>query len=306
MKKIKILLAGDYRGIDMRLEVYPGLVALGYDVEDLGIAHGSPMDYVDISKILARRMLEEPDAFGMIICGTGQGVSIALNRYAHMRAIVSRTNDDAAQGREKLNANTLCIGCRNNTVEEALAMMQAMTGQRFREEKHGPYARKLSAVETPHAKNGVNLIVRALIVNDDHVLLTTPSAQNKNFAQGLYFLPGGHVGHNEPAQRALAREIHEEMGLHVKEFSFCGVLECSWDRKGQIYHELDLVYRADIEGLDVASPPKALDHAFHEFVWVPISRLEEITLLPQTLKPIIQTALKEKGSQAYHSQMTES
>ena len=303
MTNIKLLLAGDYRGIEMRQEILPGLEALGYDVEDLGIVPGSPMDYVDISKILARRMNEVPGAFGLIICGTGQGVSIALNRYAHMRAIVARTTDDASQGREKLNANTLCIGCKNNTIPEVLAMIQAMTSQTFRHEKHGPCARKLDAVETAHAKAGVNLIVRGVIEHEGHLLLTTPSAHNKSFAQGLYFLPGGHVDHNEGARQALAREINEEMGLEVKESAFCGVLECSWDRKGQVYHEIDLVYRLSLEGLSLAHPPKPLDHGFHEFVWMPVERLGEITLLPETLKPLIQRALGGEGTQPYYSQM---
>jgi len=133
----------------------------------------------------------------------------------------------------------------------------------------------------------VNLIVRGIIVHKDHILLTTVTEINVEFNQGLYFLPGGHVEHNEPAHDAIKREILEEMGLQVDNLLFKGVLECSWDRKGQPYHEVNFVFDLEIPNLSLSSPPRSLDHGFQKFVWVPLSKISDITILPSSLKTLI-------------------
>lgn len=116
----------------------------------------------------------------------------------------------------------------------------------------------LSSNQTVHYQNGVNLIVRAIIEYQDHILLTTTTKDNKNFDQGLFFLPGGHVEHNEPTLLALKQEIYEEMGLEFKNEQFVGALECSWNRKGSIYHEIYIIYKVQIDNLNIDFPPTAV------------------------------------------------
>ena len=94
------------------------------------------------------------------------------------------------------------------------------------------------------------------------------------------------------------------MNVSLKSASFKGALECTWNRKGSIYHELNLVYMAEINGLSLTKPPVAVDHAFHKFVWMPLNELENLSILPETLKPLIADALSGKTPN-FHSQMLE-
>jgi ribose 5-phosphate isomerase B len=298
----KIIYASDYRGIDLK----DGLVRKGYeaglDIQDIGIFKGSPVDYIDISKQLAEELRHQPDAMGVITCGSGQGVAIVLNRSTHIRACLCRTVSDAVQVREKLNANVLCLGSKNNSFEESSAIVDSFFSTPFIGGKHTNCVQKLSATPSHHASQGVNLIVRAMIIHNNHILLTTATASNRDFAPNLYFLPGGHVDYNEPCLEALKRELLEEMGIKIEQAEFKGVLECSWNRRDQIYHELNAVYLVQISGLDLKAPPPSID-CHQTFVWVPITNLQQITLLPETLKPLIRDVLNSNENPKFYSEM---
>lgn len=295
----KVIFAADYRGLERRDELVHNAIQQGLDHKDIGIPHGSPLDYIDISKQLAEELREDPEAIGVIVCGSGQGVSMALNRYTHIRASVCRTVEDAITTREKLNANVICLGSKQNTPQESIDMVEAFRVGKFKGAKHTACVQKLGTGATHHVADGVNLIVRALIVHEGHLLMTTITGENKDYAQDLHFLPGGHVDYNEPALIALKREIKEEMHLEVSDAEFKGVLECSWDKKGKPYHEINLVYQVALPDMDLEHPPKAYDSPFHDFSWVPVEKLEEIKLLPDTLKPLIKKALSNQKADFY-------
>lgn len=300
---INLILASDYRGVSLRKKLAEIKQSEGIQVKDIGIEDGSPLDYVDISKKLAEELSLHPNALGVIVCGSGQGVAIALNRYSHIRACMCRTVDDAENVKEKLNANVVCIGSKQSTVEESLAILNAFIGFPFIHGKHDVCINKLSAKSTTHSDNGANLIARAIITHKDHILLTAITKSNTDYANDLYFLPGGHVDHNEAVLDALKREIKEEMGVSLTHAEYAGVLECSWDKKGKVYHEINFVYKIQLHDLDLLNPPKAIDSVFHEFVWVPLSKINTIKILPETLKPLIVQAIESHEDQNFYSQM---
>lgn len=301
--KPKVIYASDYRGIDLREDLVKRGYNSGFEIIDLGIPKGSPLDYIDISMQLAEELRTKPEAFGVITCGSGQGAVIALNRYAHIRACACRTVDDAIQIRKKQNANVICFGSKHNTPEESAEMIEAFLNTPFVDEKYFACVKKLGSSSTNHVNEGVNLIVRAIIIHKDHILLSTPTESNRSFAKDLYFLPGGHVDYNEPGEVAIKRELLEEMNLHGESTALKGILECSWDRKGRIYHELNLVFQVEIENLRLDNPPTALDHGFQKFIWLPLEKLQEITILPEQLKPIILRAVQNKEALPFYSKM---
>lgn len=286
--KTKLFIACDYRGHDLKEQLLNNdSFNKHFDLVDLGIERGSRLDYIDISKTLAESIKLEPDAFGVMICGSGHGVAMALNRFNHIRAATCNNIIDAETVKEKLNANVICMGNKHVDCELAIEIILSFKKTIFRSQKHSECVNKLFSNQTAHHKNGVNLIVRAIIEFQDHILLTTATLENKNFDQGLFFLPGGHVEHNEPSLVALKREIFEEMGLETKDERFVGSLECSWDRKGSIYHEIDVIYKVNIDNLNLEKPPIALDHNFHQFVWKKIDEVQDLVILPHSLKTII-------------------
>ena len=284
----KLIIASDYRGVKLKEEILrSNELSNKFDFTDIGIHDGSKLDYIDISKKLSDNLLFNHDSLAIIICGSGQGVAIALNRFTHIRAATCNSIADAINAREKLNANVLCMGSKHLDLALAADIILAFNSTNFFHQKHNECVKKLSLNQTAHNEIGVNLFVRAIIEHQNHILLTTTTADNKNFDQGLFFLPGGHVEHNEATLPALRREIYEEMGLEFNNEEFIGALECSWNRKGSIYHEINIIYKVQIDKLNVDTPPIALDHKFHQFVWKKIDELPDLIILPSALKEII-------------------
>ncbi|MCC8483303.1 MAG: RpiB/LacA/LacB family sugar-phosphate isomerase [Rickettsia endosymbiont of Labidopullus appendiculatus] len=333
----KLVYASDYRGIELRKALIDQHNLSGFESEDLGIDDDSPLDYVDISRLLADRLRKTED-IGVMICGSGQEVAIALNRFTHIRAIISRSTEDSIQTivdsgevdarndgatpisnrratsddvtnfssidyRQKLNANVLCLGSQNSSLEKFQDIIEKFVTENFTGEKHTACVQKLELSQTKHIDTGINVIVRGIIIHNNHILLTTATSDNPNFPPNIFFLPGGHVEYNEPSLQALKREIWEEMNLEIDESEFAGILECSWKRKGSIYHELNIVYNIHINGLDLSHPPVAMDHKFHSFIWKPIDQIGNIVILPESLKTIIKNYVEQGSKMDIFSQI---
>lgn len=304
MEPRRILLGSDHTGVALRKELGEYLQSNGLVVIDIGIEEGSPLDYVDITKELIAELDPSAD-LAVLICGSGLGVSIAANRSSSIRAALCRNPEDARLARRQTDANVLCLGSRYITPDQAKACVDMFVQTPFKSENHTISTNKLAVTNTQHAVNGVNLIVRAIILLHDHVLLSRPTAKNKHFATDLYFLPGGHVDYNEGAISALHRELKEEMNVEATEESFIGALECSWERKGSIYHEINLVYKVEIANLTLDLPPLSTETNL-EFIWCPLNKLSEYIILPKQLALIIKECTKNTGAALFLSEMISS
>jgi len=155
----------------------------------MDISSVSPLDDMDISKQFVEELRNDPKAQGIMICESGPGVVIVLNRYSHIRACVCRTVGDAIQVRETLNANVVCLGSKHNTPSESFSIIETFCNTPFTSGKDELCVKKLDVNPTQHSNDGINLIVRAIIIHEHHILLTTATASNRDFAQNLYFLP---------------------------------------------------------------------------------------------------------------------
>ena len=121
----KLVYACDYRGIELRKILVKNHNLIDFEAEDLGIDDGSTLDYIDISRILAERLRNTND-IGVMICGSGQGVAIVLNRFIHIRAVVARSIEDSIQTRQKLNANVVCLGSKYSSFEESQNIIETI------------------------------------------------------------------------------------------------------------------------------------------------------------------------------------
>ena len=143
MRNKRIILACDYRGVELRDILLTKSKELGLDIEDIGIPAGSTLDYVDITKSLVEKLRNDPDACGVLVCGSGQGVAIYANRYNHIRATMCRTPEDAESVRSKLNANVMCLGNKYTSPEQSLECLLTFLDTPFKAERHGRCASKL-------------------------------------------------------------------------------------------------------------------------------------------------------------------
>jgi len=125
-----------------------------------------------------------------------------------------------------------------------------------------------------------HLIARAVILNDDHVLLARQKGMSNTF------LPGGHINIGESAAAALKREIDEELGLELDVEGYLGAVEAGWEDGGAEHFEINHIFKAGIKGTSSGSPPESQeDHL--EFLWSSIDDLYANDLLPHPLKKLI-------------------
>ena len=106
-KKEVILIGSDHRGYDLKLLIREHLVKLHYDVMDVGTHNKDRCDYPSVAKQLVKTMDHKK---GILICGSGFGMSITANRMKGIHAVVPRTVEECRTARQHGNVNVLCIG----------------------------------------------------------------------------------------------------------------------------------------------------------------------------------------------------
>ncbi len=109
---MKFFVASDHAGFELKRYVVEHLKQMGHNVEDLGPKDSHRVDYPDFAKILCENVLKEDKNFGILICGSGIGMSIAANRYKGIRAALCHEPYSAAMSRAHNDANVLCLGAR--------------------------------------------------------------------------------------------------------------------------------------------------------------------------------------------------
>lgn len=108
----KIAIASDHGGYDLKVLVEAYLKELGYEVDDLGPKNSDSVDYPDYGISLARAVAEEKVSRGIVICGTGIGMSIVVNRFPGIRGTLCSDLYTAKLCREHNDSNILIMGGR--------------------------------------------------------------------------------------------------------------------------------------------------------------------------------------------------
>jgi len=108
----RIPIASDHAGFAMKEQIKAKLTAMGYDVQDLGTSSEASTDYPDYAHPLAEEVSKGEVRRGVLLCGTGLGMSYAANRHAHVRAAVAWNADVARLSRQHNDANVLVLPAR--------------------------------------------------------------------------------------------------------------------------------------------------------------------------------------------------
>ena len=120
MDKIKIAIGSDHGGFEYKASIIKALQVKGYDVMDMGTYSPESCDYPIIAKKVARAVAKGDFEKGILVCGTGIGMSMAANKVKGIRAAVCGDTFSARATRAHNNANILCLGQR--VVGEGLAL----------------------------------------------------------------------------------------------------------------------------------------------------------------------------------------
>ena len=118
-RPLKIAFGADHAGYPLHTFLIEFAKASSFEVIDCGAFDQSSVDYPDYAKCVSQKILEKVVDFGVLICGTGIGMSISANRHKGIRAALCVTEYEAMMARQHNDANILCLGAR--VVGEGLA-----------------------------------------------------------------------------------------------------------------------------------------------------------------------------------------
>jgi ribose 5-phosphate isomerase B len=152
---MRVAVASDHAGYQLKQDLAPYVARLGHDVIDLGSHSTAPVDYPDYAEAVATAILEGQAERGIIVCGSGVGASVAANKLPGIRAAICHDTYSAHQGVEHDDMNVLVLGAR--VVADALAheLVRAFLQAAFSgEDRHRRRLRKVLAIEARHMKSG--------------------------------------------------------------------------------------------------------------------------------------------------------
>lgn len=139
----KIVLASDHAGFELKEKLKN--ILDGYEVIDLGTNSAASVDYPDFGKAAADAIAAGKAEAGVLICGSGIGISIAANRNPKIRCALCQTEEAAKLSRQHNNANALAIGARLVSEETAKNIVTAFLTTEFEGGRHQGRVEKLSA-----------------------------------------------------------------------------------------------------------------------------------------------------------------
>ena len=144
MDKGVIALTADHAGYELKAALKAELEGQGRAVLDLGAFGPESVDYPDFADELAKAMADGRAEWGLAVCGTGIGISIALNRHRHVRAALCHDATSARLAREHNNANVLALGARLIGIEVAKECVRVFLATAFAGGRHERRLAKLA------------------------------------------------------------------------------------------------------------------------------------------------------------------
>ena len=112
VKSEKVILASDHAGFKLKEEIKKFLIKKRKKVLDLGTKSASSVDYPDYAHLLSKKMRDVRNQYGILICGSGTGMSMAANKHKNIRAALCYDIKSAKLSRLHNNANVMTIGAR--------------------------------------------------------------------------------------------------------------------------------------------------------------------------------------------------
>lgn len=136
MSEKRIVVASDHGGIELKQQLAESLSQWGWTVDDLGCQSGESVDYPRYALDLAGKVAGGEAPFGLLVCGTGIGMSIAANKVPGARAALCSETYSAKMARAHNDANVLCLGGRVIGQELARAILATFLATPFEGGRH--------------------------------------------------------------------------------------------------------------------------------------------------------------------------
>ncbi len=149
-QKMKIALAADHAGFDLKEKVRSYLQTQGFDVEDFGPAVLEPVDYPDFAEKVAVSVAAHHADYGILVCGTGLGMMLAANKVPGIRAVPCNDTLSAHFARAHNNGNVLTLGGRMLDEAAMHNVVDTWLSTPFEGGRHGRRVEKINAIDQRH------------------------------------------------------------------------------------------------------------------------------------------------------------
>ncbi|MBL6969825.1 MAG: ribose 5-phosphate isomerase B [Campylobacterales bacterium] len=141
---MKYYIGADHAGIEIKKFVKELFEKLGHEVEDLGPFSHDRVDYPDFAAKVCEAVLKDQDSKGILICGSGIGMSMAANKFDGIRAALCHNEYSAKMAREHNDANVLCLGERVSGYGMVEAIVDAWNSNSFEGGRHEGRVEKIN------------------------------------------------------------------------------------------------------------------------------------------------------------------
>jgi ribose 5-phosphate isomerase B len=147
MAVMKIALGSDHAGFELKESVKRLLSAQGIQVDDRGTHSPESVDYPDFARAVGGEVIRKHADFGILVCGTGIGMSMSANKMPGIRAAKADTEYEAEMARAHNDANVLCLGARVTDAATAEKLVHKFLETRFEGGRHQRRVDKIMAIE---------------------------------------------------------------------------------------------------------------------------------------------------------------
>ena len=137
---MNIYIGSDHAGFELRNL----LVQANPHYIDMGTKGLDSVDFPDYANLVCEKMKTDPNALGILICGSGQGMAMRANKFPHIRAALVYNDEITKLSREHNNANVICIGSRFASSENAIKWINIFINTQFSEGRHRQRVDKIS------------------------------------------------------------------------------------------------------------------------------------------------------------------
>jgi len=149
---MKIAIASDHAGLELKTELQRVLGEKGHQARDFGTHSGDSVDYPDFASQVARAVQKGECELGVLVCGTGVGMSIVANKYRGVRAALCHSEFEAKMARMHNDANVLCLGQRVTGPGLAAGVLEAFLEAKFEGGRHERRVQKVRDAESENQR----------------------------------------------------------------------------------------------------------------------------------------------------------
>lgn len=140
---MKISIGNDHAGPEYKFAIVKMLEANGHQVTNYGTDNSDSVDYPDFGHTVANDVNDKKSDFGIIICGSGNGIAMAANKHQNVRAALCWTKEIAVLARRHNNANVISIPARFTSIPQVLEMVDTFLKTDFEGGRHAARVNKI-------------------------------------------------------------------------------------------------------------------------------------------------------------------